>query len=164
LNVTGARPAGAADFDFLIGEWSVRHRRLDRRLEASTNRIEFAGSASVRSLLGGLGNVDEIAIDLPAGPFVGATLRLFDPSTRLWTIHWMDSRNPRLDPPMAGRFRNGRGLFYGDDQHEGRPIRVRFIWTPVSPGISTWEQAFSADGERTWETNWTMEFLRRRRD
>jgi len=158
-----ARPAGAADFDFLIGDWTVRHRRLARRLAQDTSWIEFRGSASVRSILGGLGNIDEIGIDLPSGAYVGATLRLFDPSTALWTIYWMDSRHPRLDPPMVGRFSGGCGLFYGDDTHEGRPVRVRFIWTVVSPETCTWEQAFSVDDERTWETNWTMEFQRRSR-
>ncbi|MEU9510940.1 hypothetical protein AB0D32_32210 [Micromonospora sp. NPDC048170] len=26
--------------------------------------------------------------------------------------------------------------------------------------VANWEQAFSTDGERTWETNWVMEFTR----
>ena len=88
---------GAADFDFLIGEWSVRHRRLERRLEQNTRWIAFSGPAAARKILGGLGNIDEIAINLPTDPYVGATLRLFNPSTKLWSIHWMDSRNPSLE-------------------------------------------------------------------
>jgi len=40
----------------------------------------------------------------------------------------------------------------------GRPIAIRFTWRPaVNP---RWEQAFSADGGATWETNWEMEFVR----
>jgi hypothetical protein len=156
------RPAidGAGDFDFLIGAWSVRHRRLERRLAGNTNWIEFSGSALARTILGGLGNVDEIAINLPTGPYLGATLRLFNPSTRQWSIHWMDSRSPGLDPPMTGRFSGNRGLFYGDDNCAGRPIKARFIWSVVSPTACRWEQAFSADGGGSWETNWTMEFTR----
>lgn len=156
---TGA-PSGAADFDFLIGEWSVRHRRLERRLAQNTNWIEFAGRASARKILDGLGNIDEMPINLPTGPYHGATLRLFNPSTERWSIHWMDSRNPGLDPPMFGRFNDGRGVFYGDDTFEGRSIRVRFIWDVLSPAACRWEQAFSADQERSWETNWTMDFTR----
>ena len=151
-------PDGARDFDFLIGDWWVRHRRLERRLAHDTHWMEFCGPASVRSILGGLGNIDEIAINLPTGPYVGATLRLFNPSTRLWSIYWMDGRNPGLDPPLTGRFRGNSGLFYGDEAFEGRPIRVRFIWTVASPTLCRWEQAFSADQERSWETNWTMAF------
>ena len=151
---------GAGDFDFLIGNWSILHRRLRRRLAGDDRWIEFTGPASARKILDGLGNVDEARIDLPEGAYTGATLRLFDPRTGDWTIYWMDSRNPRLDPPMVGRFEDGRGLFFGDDTFEGRPIRVRFIWTPMTPTTCRWEQAFSVDEGHTWETNWIMTFTR----
>ena len=68
------------------------------------------------------------------------------------------SRNPKLDPPMVGSFSDGRGLFFGDDTFEGKPIRVRFIWSPLTYATCRWEQAFSQDGGETWETNWTMDF------
>ena len=50
--------------------------------------------------------------------------------------------------------------FYADDQHEGRPVRCRFIWSDISATTARWEQAFSVDGEQTWETNWIMDFTR----
>jgi hypothetical protein len=62
---------------------------------------------------------------------------------------------------VVGRFSGGRGEFYGDDTHEGTPIRVRYIWSDITPTSARWEQAFSVDGEKTWETNWIMEFTRR---
>src|SRR5579885_1025651 len=44
-----------------------------------------------------------------------------------------------------------------------KPVLVRFIWT-VNPKESKvaakWEQAFSPDGGRTWETNWKNELIR----
>ena len=46
----------------------------------------------------------------------------------------------------------------GDDTFAGRPIRVRFTWSGVTTRTPRWEQAFSADGGETWETNWVMEF------
>jgi hypothetical protein len=70
----------------------------------------------------------------------------------------MDSRNPVLESPMVGKFSEGRGLFYGDDRLDGRPIRVRFIWTPMTAASCQWEQAFSADEGRSWETNLIMSF------
>lgn len=152
---------GIADFDFLIGSWRVRHRRLAERLAASTDWIEFTGTAWARKILGGLGNIDELNIPLPGSPYVGSTLRLVDPATGKWTIYWMDSRFPgRIDPPVIGRFAGGQGLFFGDDSHDGMPIRVRFIWSRSSPDACHWAQAFSIDGGSTWETNWTMDFVR----
>ena len=42
----------------------------------------------------------------------------------------------------------------------GRPIRVRYRWTLLGDGLARWEQAFSLDGEASWETNWVMELRR----
>jgi hypothetical protein len=36
---------GASDFDFLIGDWRVHHRRLKERLANSQEWIEFDGTA-----------------------------------------------------------------------------------------------------------------------
>ncbi|SRR6266545_6214063 len=151
---------GADDFDFLIGDWSVLHRRLKQRLVGDTEWIECSGPASARKILGGLGNVDEYRINLPAGAYIGASLRLFNPVMKTWSIYWMDSRNPKLDPPMVGSFRDGRGLFFGDDTFEGQPIRVRFVWSGMTRTTCRWEQAFSVDGGSSWETNWVMTFTR----
>lgn len=150
-------PAGAHDFDFLHGRWSVAHRRLRERLTGSSEWLTLTGTAVVRPVLRGVGNVDRFTFD--GEEYEGLTLRLFDLDTQVWTIHWADSRTGRLDPPLAGRFAEGVGLFFGDDTHAGRPVRVRFIWrsTPSGP---RWEQAFSVDDGQTWETNWIMEFTR----
>ena len=61
---------------------------------------------------------------------------------------------------MRGRFEDGVGTFYGEDVFEGRPIRVRFLWSDITPVSARWAQAFSPDGGETWETNWIMDFTR----
>jgi hypothetical protein len=72
-----------------------------------------------------------------------------------------DSRDPAaVEPSMLGRFENGLGVFHTDHVHEGRPIRVRFLWSRPTADTCRWEQAFSADAGLTWETNWTMDFSR----
>lgn len=67
----------------------------------------------------------------------------------------------RLFPPVIGRFTDGRGEFYGDDTHDGKDVRVRYVWSGISATTARWEQAFSVDGEKTWVTNWVMDFTRR---
>ena len=151
---------GREDFDFFVGRWTVAHRRLRRRLAGDTQWEEFGGVSEMRQIVGGLGNVDDNIIELPAGTYRAATVRAFDPATGMWSIWWIDGRNPRLEPPVQGRFENGVGTFLGDDAFEGRPIRVRFIWSEITPRSARWEQAFSPDGGTTWETNWIMRFTR----
>lgn len=152
--------AGSMDFDFLFGHWKVRHRRLRKRLANDTQWDEFGGTSECRSILGGNGNIDDNLIALPDGPYRAATLRAFDAKSRQWSIWWLDGRTNRIDPPMIGHFKNGVGSFYCDDVFEGKPIRVRFIWSDIAEDSALWQQAFSADGGKTWETNWYMIFVR----
>ncbi len=156
-----ARPDGRADFDFFIGTWDSHQRKLKERLTGCGEWEEFSGVSVVRTILGGLGNFDEVTFDMPAGPVMGVTLRLFDPQTQLWSIYWSSSTCSVLDTPMVGRFEHGRGEFYDRETFEGRSIFSRFIWTSSGADACRWEQAFSPDGGRTWETNWTADFTRR---
>ena len=144
------------DFDFFHGRWQVAHRKLRERLAGCDDWLTFNGAAECHPVLQGLGNVDSCTFE--GQEHEGMTLRLFDLEKELWTIHWADSRFGRLDPPLAGGFEDGVGLFFGDDTHEGRPVRIRFIWTAGAE--PRWEQAFSADNGATWETNWIMSFRR----
>jgi hypothetical protein len=148
----------ANDFDFLIGTWDVHNRTLRARLGGSTEWDEFPGWAVVRPLFGGAANIDEI--EFPTKGTWGCTVRLHDRDTGLWSLFWVSSERTVLDPPVIGRFADGRGVFYGDDVYEGRPIRVRYVWSDITATSARWEQAFSVDGEQTWETNWTMELTR----
>jgi hypothetical protein len=152
---------GADDFDFLIGRWTVRHRRLKRRLAACSEWETFVSTSEMRTLMDGQVNVDDNVLELPAGRYRAASLRAFDPATKLWAIWWVDGRNPhQLDPPVRGRFERGIGTFLADDHFEGRPIRVRFLWSDITPTSARWQQAFSEDGGVTWETNWVMDLER----
>jgi hypothetical protein len=61
---------------------------------------------------------------------------------------------------MFGRFENGRGEFYGQDVANGANVYARFIFSGLTPTKFTFEQAFSTDGGKTWETNWTATFTK----
>ncbi len=152
---------GVDAFDFVIGNWTVQHRRLKERLVGCTDWLEFGGTSRTQKILDGQGNVEDNFLAFPGGPYCAAAIRSFDAVTGQWSIWWLDLRNPgHLDTPVVGSFSNGKGLFYADDNLDGRPIRVRFTWLPKDPSSARWEQAFSADAGNTWETNWTMEFSR----
>lgn len=156
-------PAGLHDFDFFVGEWKVHHRQLKERLAGSHEWVEYEGTTSTRKIMGGWGNMDDNLLDKPGGAYRAVTLRSFDPATGQWSIWWLDGRTPsaNLDPSIKGRFENGIGTFYADDTLNGKPIRVRFTWSHSSASTCRWEQAFSPDGGKIWETNWIMEFRRR---
>jgi hypothetical protein len=161
MATSGVEADGRADFDFLHGDWTVRNRRLEERLKGCTEWEEFDATCRARAILGGLGNMDEFTMGRASGQVRAITVRLFNPVSREWSIYW-SAGSGRFDVPMVGRFDGPRGEFYAHEVFEGRHIFSRFIWSVRSPYSCRWEQAYSADGGTTWETNWTMEFTRAR--
>jgi hypothetical protein len=62
---------------------------------------------------------------------------------------------------MVGRFGGDVGEFFGDEFVDGKKVLCRFYWTRTNGASPRWEQDFSDDGGKTWETNWIMTFTRR---
>jgi hypothetical protein len=149
---------GEHDFDFFLGTWRARNRRLTKHFQASEDWIEFEASHYCVSLLGGLGNMDELHSDEHG--LLGMSIRFFNKLTQQWNIWWVATRDGVLQPPVAGAFRDGRGVFEGPDDLGGKPILVRYEWSDVSANSARWQQAFSQDNGATWEVNWIMDFSR----
>ena len=147
-----------ADFDFLHGNWNVTHRRLKARGVGSHEWVELQGTAETRPVLDGLCNVEEHRIE--GADYAGMALRCFDRTIRQWRIYWVSNRDGVLQPPVQGGFDLGEGHFEGTDMDGDRPVKVRFLWHMITPSSARWEQSFSYDGGESWETNWTMDFLR----
>lgn len=153
---------GQHDFDWMFGTWKADLRRLERPLTGSTTWVEFEGSQVTRKVWNGRATLDEFVVNTPATNTTveGVALRLYNPETREWRIYWANAKRGIIDPPVIGRFTNGRGEFYGQDELEGRAILVRYVWSDITPASAHFEQAFSADGGRTWEPNWISNIRR----
>jgi hypothetical protein len=150
---------GRHDFNFYFGRWHIRNERLRQRLAGCQDWEIFDATQQCRPILGGLGNIDDFVTDWRGG-FIGMTLRLFCPRTRQWSIYWAGNRDGVLEPPVLGAFVDGVGTFLGRDQHEGVPVLVRFVWSEITATGAKWEQAFSTDDGRSWESNWIMRMTR----
>jgi hypothetical protein len=155
----GAAPPrdGQKDFDFEIGSWKTRLRRLKNPLSgAPPVWVEYEGTTTVRKVWEGRANLVELVAEGPAGRFEGLSLRLYNPESRQWSLHFANARNGELVAPAVGAFdKDGRGEFYSRETlGDGRAIFVRFVISDVTPGSVRFEQAFSADGGRSWEVNW----------
>ncbi len=147
------------DFDFEFGRWRVHNERLKARLTGCREWEQFDAVGECHPILGGIGNREELVTDeLGDTRYIGTALRLFNPVTRRWSIWWADNRRGVLEPPVHGAFAGRVGTFHGDDVHDGRPVRVRFIWDARAPARLRWEQAFSPADRENWETNWVMTF------
>jgi len=171
-NATGTPPAdqaapvrdGSHDFDFLFGKWKMPNHRLTKRLAGSHDWEDFMSYDECHPLPGGIGDQDFYKTD-HWKDFLGMTIRTYDRKTGLWRLYWVDNyfSGGVMEAPVVGKFEGNVGVFEAPDSFDGRPIIVRFTWTvhpKGDPVVADWAQAFSTDGGKTWETNWTNQIIR----
>ena len=145
--------SSSKDFDYLIGNWKLKNRKLTSRLTHSTEWVEFESRVEMHQILDGNGNIDKYTDTATGKPYEGLALRLFNSKTKLWSIYWADNNSGTLDPPVVGSFENNIGHFFGKDTFNGKKIIVVFRWDVRDPDLPVWSQAFSADDGKTWEWN-----------
>jgi hypothetical protein len=154
---------GSHDFDFLIGNWKAHVRRLPDRLNNSNIWIEYDGFSNHKKLLDSNANFEEFDVTSTDKKLriKAQTLRLYNPTSRQWSIYLVDVDNGTLGlPPVTGQFTGNRGEFFDQEDFKGRAILVRYLWLNISPESSRMEQSFSPDGGKTWEVNWICELSR----
>lgn len=153
---------GQHDFDFEIGKWKAHLRYLRHRLAGSNDWEDFDGTVVTKPFMDGKGNLSEMNVD-------GATshrriqiiaVRLYNTTSHQWSIYGADDKSAVFDPPQIGQFSGNRGEFYASDIYQGRQIYIRYVWQNLGPTRTHFEQAFSADGGKTWEVNWIYDGTR----
>jgi BNR/Asp-box repeat len=162
---TESRPSatqrdGQSDFDFHFGTWKTHITRLLHPLKGDTVWVEYDGISVVREVWGGRASLFELSANGPAGHIEGMGLRLYNPESHQWSLNWSSGASGVLDQPMVGEFKDGSGDFFDREAFNGRTISTRNGFSEITKDSSRFEQAFSDDGGKTWETNWIMTFTR----
>ena len=154
---------GQKDFDWETGTWTTRVKvRRNPLSGAAPDWAEYEGTSVVKPLLNGRANLVELSVGGPRGKIEGASLRLFNPKARQWSLNYASVSGGVLTAPVFGGFdERGQGLFYGQDTLDGRTILVRFVITQVSAREAHFEQAYSTNGGQSWEDNWIAVDTRR---
>jgi hypothetical protein len=146
---------GQHDFDWDIGSWKTHQRRLLHPLTGSTTWVEYNGTDVVRKIWDGA-NQGVVKADGSAGHLEIFTLRLYNPQSHQWSIYFANSAAGTLSLPVVGEFKNGGAEFYDQEDYKGRTILVRFAISDITANSCHFEQAFSADGGKSWETNFIV--------
>lgn len=158
LIINASPTSSKHDFDFYEGKWRLRNRKLKSRLSNCNEWTTFESTQEMYRVLNGLGNIDNYLATFDGVPFEGMSVRLFNPTTRLWSIYWADSNEGILQPPVLGSFENNIGHFFTKDSFNNKKILVVFRWNITDKSNPVWSQAFSDDNGATWEWNWYMYF------
>ncbi len=152
---------GQRDFDWESGTWDTSLRRLSKPLSGKQEWLDYRGTTIVTPLMGKRANIVEFDVQGPAGRIAGVSLRLYQPDSGKWSLHFANLANGLMTEPMLGAFQQGHGTFYGKDTLDGRQVLVRFLIIPVSARQWRFEQAYSLDDGKTWEDNWIAVDTRR---
>lgn len=86
------------NFDFIIGDRQVHHRRLNERLAGCKDWAASQGTSSTRKILGGYGNVEDNVLSLPEGDVRAVAFRTFDERSNFDAIHSGNKRTGRDGP------------------------------------------------------------------
>jgi hypothetical protein len=150
-------------FDWQLGAWNIHMSRLLHPLTGSNTWTPLDGTVVVRKVWGGRANLAEIETQGSSGRLQFLALRLYNPQSKQWTLMFAHSDDGVLNTPaLMGEFKDGRGVFYDQEPYQGRAILVRFTFLSLNADSSRDEQAFSADGGKTWEVNWINTQARRK--
>jgi len=151
---------GQHDFDFNFGRWKTHISRLQHPLAKSTTWVQYDGISVVSKVWDGRARLFELEADGSAGHIEGLGLRLYNPRSHQWSLNWANGAKGVIETPNVGEFSNGRGEFFDCELFSGKLVFVRNSFSDVTKDSSRFEQAFSDDGGKTWETNWIMTFTR----
>lgn len=151
---------GSHDFDFEIGIWKTHVSRLVHPLSGSSDWAQYDGTSVVSKVWNGRANLVELQADGPKGHLELASFRLYNPQAHQWSLNVASSRGGAFGTPTVGEFKDGRGEFYDQETFNDRTILVRFVISNIKANSCHFEQAFSADGGKTWEVNWIADDTR----
>jgi hypothetical protein len=159
-----AAPAASHDFDFVLGNWKARISHRQHSPGAADRWEVWNGSVMAARVWGGRANLQQIEVHAPSGTIEELRLSLYRPLVHQWYLYWADSSDGVLDKPMIGRFKDGVGSFYDQEDYNGRAIFVRQQYSAIGAHSYRWQQAFSDDGGGRWQPNWNVVLTRESMD
>lgn len=147
-------------FDFHFGTWRTHILNRTSTSSGATRWVKMTGTVIDQPLWGGKANIEKIEASGAAGHFQGVTLFLYDRRTGQWSQQFASSSDGVMQEPDYGDFKNGRGVFYGWSGDGDKKVLERGIWSDMTPNSYRYEIASSADGGRTWVTEFIAQLTR----
>jgi hypothetical protein len=153
---------GSHDFDFDLGKWRIKLKKLEKPLSGEQKWIELSGTSNTVPIWGGKAQVGELDVDGPGGVHIqGMTVRTYSPTGHQWYLSWQNVKTAgSFGPATVGAFTGDHGEFYDQEDFQGRMILVRYVWSNITKTSAHFEQSFSVDGGKTWEPNWITDQTR----
>lgn len=147
-------------FDFHFGTWRTQIMSRDVTASGVGAWVKFTGTVIDQPVWNGRANLEKIEASGPGGHFQGLTLFLYNPKSGQWSEQFAGSDDGVMQAPSYGEFTNGRGVFHGLTESAGKQVLERDVWSNITPDSYHYEIASSADGGKTWVTNFIAQLTR----
>lgn len=140
-----------AQFDFWLGDWTVRWTDEEKKEQTGSNRI--------RKTLDGCVILEEFD-GRPGTPLVGTSVSTYVARAGKWKQTWVDNSGSYLD--FEGEFRDGRMILWRRAPLAGERAQQRMIFSDIKSDSLTWDWQISKDDGATWQGAWTLRYTRRK--
>jgi hypothetical protein len=141
---------GKHDLDSLAGTWKGHTKYRAHPFTGSDTWVESDGIETFQNIW------DGAMLELSEGPStngpVGLMLYTYNPQGHQWSVYFANRKDGKVGLPNVGEFRNGRGEFFVQDTLNGKSLLNRYVWSQVASSSPHFEESWSSDGGRTWET------------
>lgn len=149
-----AAPKEAAQFDFLIGEWSLEVRPKVSGLAAKIHGVpKLTGSWKAWRAFDGWGIEDELRVVNAGGTTQTLTqaMRVFDPGANHWITTTVDPYRARITAGSA-EWSNGTMTYTSQAKdQDGKPYISRGRYSSITATTFKFVQDRSYDDGKTWD-------------
>lgn len=141
--------AHAREFDFWVGEWDV----------FATGTKTLVGHSLIQLISGGCALLE----NWEGGNSSGKSINFIDPNTNKWKQSWAGSYANGVQEFVNGEYRDSAMRFeYETTNTNGNKLKGRFIFYNQEPNQVRQFNEASADGGKTWTTNYDFTYIRKK--
>lgn len=140
-------------FDFWVGEWN-----------AKWGEGETAGSGTnniTKKLDDKVINEDFKILEGPNAGFLGNSVSIYNPRTKLWHQAWVDNSGGFIN--LIGEIDGNRKIFKTlPIEKDGKVIIQRMVFYDIKQDSFTWDWEGTQDGGKTWNLQWQIKYTRKK--
>ena len=152
------RPCDTAEghqLDFWIGEWELK---WPAGQGGAPEDEPGRGSNTITRVLDDCIVHEEFESETTG--LSGRSWSAYDARSGEWRQTWVDDQGSYLT--FTGGMRDGRMELYGPERTgpDGRPFRMRMIWTDVTEDSLVWRYQRTTDDGESWTDAWVIRYRR----
>ncbi len=147
-----AQPANL--FDFWVGDWDLSWTDAKGVPQKGRNRI-------TRILDGAVIEENFEGLSGPTPRLKGRSVSVLHTGSKVWKQTWVDSQGSYIS--LTAQTDGEKRIFQTDTiKRNGKEIIARMVFHTIQRNSFIWDWESTADGGKTWQNIWHIEYKRRR--